>query len=83
MRDNARMTIAPRCHQHPVRHFPTIIEDRISGEVAHPTIRFVHEQIGRRKVPIMTIAARKSRIQPAMGDPAQPQRQRTDSRHAA
>jgi hypothetical protein len=29
MLDDARMTIAPRCHQHPVRHFPAIVEDRI------------------------------------------------------
>ena len=79
MRDNARMTIASRCHQHPVRHFPAVIEDGFSGEVAHPTIRFLHDQIGRRKVPVMAVAPRKSRIQRAMGDPAQPQRQRADS----
>ena len=80
MRDNVRMTIAPRCHQHPVRHFPTIIKDGISGEVAHPTIRFLHDQIGRRKVPIMAVAPRNSRIERASGDPALPERQRTDSR---
>jgi hypothetical protein len=75
MRDNARMTIAPRCHQHPVRHFPAVIEDGISGEVAHPTIRFLHDQIGRRKVPIMAVAPRKSRIQHAIGDPAEAERE--------
>ena len=67
MRDNARMTIASRCHQHPVRNFPAVIEDGVSGEIAHPTIRFLHDQIGRRKVPIMAVAARKSRIQHAIG----------------
>ncbi|MGY3652676.1 hypothetical protein ACVWW2_007967 [Bradyrhizobium sp. LM4.3] len=83
MRDNVRMTIATRCHQHPVRDFPAVIEDGISGEVAHPTIRFLHDQIGRRKVPVMTVAARKSRIQRAMGDPAEPQRERTRFADAA
>ena len=80
MRDNVRMTIATRCHQHPMRDLPAVIEDGISGEIAHPTIGFLHDQIRRRKVPIMTVAARKSRIQRAMGDPAQPQRERTDLR---
>ena len=47
------MTIASRCHQHPVRNFPAVIEDGVSREVAHPTTRFLHDQIGRRKVPIM------------------------------
>ena len=72
MRDNLGMTIAARCHQHSVRHFPAIVEDAISGEIAHPTIRFLHDQIGRRKVPIMAVAPGKSRIKRAVGDPAQP-----------
>ena len=76
MRDNARMTIAARGHQHSVRYFPAIIEDGISGEIAHPTIRFLHDQIGGRKVPIMAITPRKSRIERAMRDPAQPERKR-------
>ena len=80
MCDDARMTIAARGHQHPVRHFPAIIQDRISREVAHPTIRFLHDQIGGGKIPIMTVAPRKSRIERAMRDAAEPERKRADTR---
>ena len=80
MLDNARMTIAARCHQHPVRHLPAIIEDRIPRERGHPTIRFLHDQIGRGKIPVAALAAGKSRIEAAIRDPAQPKRQRSDSR---
>ena len=79
MLDNACMTIAPRCHQHPVRHFPAIVEDRLPRKRGHVTIRFLHDQIGRRKVPVAALAARKGRIEPPFGDPAQPKRQRSNS----
>ena len=80
MLDNARMTIASRCHQHPVRHLPAIVEDRVPRERGHVTIRFLHDQIGRGKVPVAALAAGKSGIETALRDPAQPQRQRSDSR---
>ena len=73
------MTIAPRCHQHPVRHLPAIIEDSIAGERSHVTIRFLHDQIGRGKVPVAALAAGKGRIEPSFRDPAQSKRQRSDS----
>ena len=74
------MTIASRSHQHPVPDFPAIVEDCVAGQRGHFTIRFLHDQIRRRKVPVATIAARKSGIEIALRDPAQPQRQRADSR---
>ena len=80
MPDNACMTIASRCHQHPVRHLPAIVEDRIPRERGHPTIRFLHDQIRRRKVPVAAVAAGEGGIETALRDPAQPQRQRTDAR---
>ena len=79
MLDNACMTIAPRCHQHPVRNLPAIVEDRIPGERGHVTIRFLHDQMGRGKVPVAALATGKGRIEPSVRDPAQPQRQRSDS----
>ena len=80
MLDNARMTIASRCHQHPVRHLPAIVLDRVPRERGHLTIRFLHDQIRRGKVPVAALAARKSGIEAALRDPAQPKRQRSDSR---
>ena len=69
------MTIAPRRHQHPVRHLRAIVCDRVPRERGHVTIRFVHDQIGRGKVPVAALTSRKGGIEPAVGDPAQPQRQ--------
>ena len=63
MLDNACMTIAPRRHQHPVRHVPAVVEDRVPRERGHVTIRFVHDQIGRGKVPVAALAAGEGRIQ--------------------
>src|SRR6266700_783751 len=75
MLDNARMTIVSRSHQHSVRHLPAIIRNRIPRERGHPTIRFLHDQIGRRKVPVAALPAGESRVKAALRDPAQPQRQ--------
>ena len=72
------MTIASCCHQHPVRHFPPIVENRIAGERGHPTIRFLHDQIGRGKVPVPALSAGKGGIEIALRDPAEPKRQRSD-----
>ena len=68
--DNARMTIAPCRHQHPVRHFPTIVKDGIPRKRGHITIRFLHDQIGCGKIPVVALAAGKGGIEPALGDPA-------------
>jgi hypothetical protein len=80
MLDNARMTIASRCHQHPVHHLPAIILNRIPRERGHPTIGFLHDQIRRGKIPVAALAACKSGIEAAICNPAQPKRQRSDSR---
>ena len=69
MLDNTRMTIASRSHQHPVCHFPAIVLDRIPRERGHLTIRFLHDQIRCRKVPVATLAARKSGIEIALVRP--------------
>ena len=79
MLDNACMTIASRCHQHPVRYPATIVENRVPRERGHVTIGFVHDQIGRGKVPVAALAAGKGRIEAALRDPAKPQRQRSDA----
>lgn len=73
MRDDFSMSIASCCYQHPVRHIPTIIEDRIAGQCGHFTIRFLHDQMRRRKIPIAALSACKSSIECAMRDAAQPQ----------
>ena len=63
------MTIAPRRHQHPVRHLRAIVQDGVPRQRRHVTIGFVHDQIGRGKVPIAALATRKGGIEPAVGDP--------------
>lgn len=80
MLDDARMTIVSRCHQHPVHHLPAIILNRVPRKRGHSTIRFLHDQIRRGKIPISALAACKSGIETAIRDPAQPQRQRPDAR---
>ena len=75
MRDNARMTIAARCHQHSMRQFAAIIKEGISGESGHITIRLPHDQISRGKVPVSALSAGKSGIEAALGDPAKAKRQ--------
>src|ERR1700719_2640361 len=80
MRDDARMTIAAGGHQHPMTDFPAIVEDRVPGKRGHFTIRFLHDQIRRRKVPVAAVAARKSGIEMALRDPTQPERKRSDTR---
>ena len=64
------MTIATRCHQHPVRHLAAIVQDRIPRKLGHITIRFLHDQIGCSKVPVATLTAGKGRVQPSLGHPA-------------
>ena len=77
MLDNTRMTIASRSHQRPVHHLPAIVFNRIPRERGHLTIRFLHDQIRCRKVPVATLAACKGGIEVALRDPAQPKRQRS------
>ena len=77
VRDNPTVSFLPRRHQHPVHHLPAIILDRIARECGHATIRFLHDQIRGGKIPIAALAACKSGIEAAVGDPAQPQRQRS------
>ena len=79
MLDNACMTIVSRCHQHPVRHLPAIVLNRVPRERGHPTTRFLHDQIGRGKVPVAALAAGKGRIEVSLRDPAQPKRQRSNT----
>src|SRR6202022_4873389 len=79
MRDNSRMTIAARSHQHPMTDFPAIVEDRVPGKRGHFTIRFLHDQIRRRKVPVAAVAACKSGIEMALRDPASAKRERADA----
>ena len=69
------MTIAPCGQQHPMPDIPAIIEDRVPGKRGHFTIRFLHDQMSRRKIPIVALSTRECRIETAFGNPAQPQRQ--------
>src|SRR3954463_3918266 len=74
------MPVAPRRHQHAMPHLPAIVANRVPRERGEPSIRFLHDQIGRGNIPVVAVAADKSGIELALGDPAQPQRQGTDSR---
>jgi len=75
MFDDECMTIAPCRHQHPVRHLAAIILDGFPRQRRHFTIRFLHDQIGRGKIPVPALTAREGHVKPS-----QPQRQRCDSR---
>ena len=66
MRDDARMTVASCCYQYPVRHLPAIVEDRIPGKRGHHTIRFLHDQIRRGKIPVAALAAGKGNVEAAL-----------------
>jgi hypothetical protein len=70
MLDNTRMTIASGSHQRPVHHLPAIVFNRIPRERGHLTIRFLHDQIRCRKVPVATLAARKGGIEVSLRYPA-------------
>ena len=42
---------------------------RVPRKRGHATIRFLHDQIGRGKVPVAALAAGKGRIEPALARP--------------
>jgi len=78
MLDNARMTIASRCHQHPVRHLRDCIY-RIPRELSHVTISLPARSNWPRQGPIAALATRKKRIEVSLRNPATAERQRSDS----
>src|SRR3974377_2181912 len=80
MRDDVRMTVASRGHQHPVRHLPAIVENRVPGKRSHVTIRFLHDQIRGGKIPVAALTAGKSGIETSLRHPTEPERQRRDAR---
>jgi len=63
------MAIAPRCHQHPVCQLAAIVQDGIPRKRGHVTIRFLHDQIGRCKVPIVALTTCECGIKRPMSDP--------------
>ena len=70
MLDNACMAVATRSHEHSMRHFAAIIGERIPRQRGHVTIRFLHDQIGRGKIPVTALPTGKSRIQASLRNPA-------------
>src|SRR3954464_3997290 len=72
MLNDFSMPVAPRSHQHPMRHLPAIIDNRVPRERSHISIRFVDDQIGGGKVPVVAVAAGEGDVELAVGDPAQP-----------
>ena len=80
MLNDFSMPVAPRRDQHPVRHLPAIVSDRVPRKRGQPTIGFVHDQICGGKVPVVAVAAGKGDIEPRVRDPAQPQRERSYAR---
>ena len=74
MLDNARVAVTPRRDEHPVRHIAQIVNEPIPRKRGHITIGFLHDQIGRRKIPVAALATGEGRIQTSLRDPAKPKR---------
>ena len=75
------MPVAPGGDQHPVPRHGTIIGQRLAAKRRQRAARFVHQKIGRRKVPVVTVAAGDGGVDGALRDPGKPQRQRVNPRH--
>ena len=70
------MPVSTGCDKHPVPWHRTIVGNRSARQRRKRAARFVHQKIGRRKVPIVAVAAGKSGIAKALRDAYKPQRQR-------
>ena len=75
------MPVAPGGDQHPVPRLGTIISQRLAAKRGERAARFVHQKVSRRKVPVVTVAARNGGVEGALRDPGKPQRQRGNARH--
>ncbi len=64
--------------QRAVHHVRAIIDKPPPRKVGHHAAGFVHQKVGRRKIPIVAAAGGKGGIELAMRDADKPQRQRED-----
>jgi hypothetical protein len=64
-----------RGDQGAMRRMRSIIGEGPPGKVGHHAAGFVHQKVGRRKVPVVAAMRREGRAERAVGDARQPQRQ--------
>ena len=64
-----------------MRRVGSIVGEYSSPDIGQRTACFVHQKVGRRKVPIVARPPRERNIERALGDARQPQRERMNFRH--
>ena len=67
--------------ERPVPRHGTIIGDRPTREGRYRAACFVHQKIGRRKIPVVAVAAGDGDVERALRDAGETQRERWHPRH--
>src|SRR5687767_9781505 len=78
--DHLLMARAPGRDQSRVHRFGSIIDQSLADQGRQPAAGLVHQEIGRREVPVMTVVGRNRRIERALSDAREAQRERGDPR---
>ena len=60
-------------NQRAMHDMRVIIAQRLAGKIGHHAAGFVHQKVGRRKVPVMAAGRGEGGIERAMRDAGQPQ----------
>ncbi len=67
--------------QNSVPQLRSIIEHRATSDMCQRSASFVHQKIGRRKVPVMAVGSGNRDVNSSLRDAGEPQRKRMDARH--
>ena len=79
--DKRRMPVPTGREQHPVPWHGTIISNGSAPDRGQRAARFVHQKVGRRKVPVVRVVAGNRDVEVAMRDAGKAQRKRVGSGH--
>ena len=63
-------------HQRAVNRIGAIVDQRLPRQSRYGATGFVHQKVGRRKVPVMAVGRGKAAVQRAAGDAGNTQRKR-------
>jgi hypothetical protein len=77
----SRVPVAPSRDKHPVPRHGAIIRQPLAAKRRERAARFVHQKVGRRKIPVVTAAAGDGGVNGSFGDAGKPQSQRVDPWH--
>src|SRR5438067_2468873 len=78
--EQRRMTCASGGQQRVMDRIGPIVDQRLPRQSRYQPLGFVHQKIGCRKVPVVTIGGREGAVERTGGDACEPQRQRWDAR---